>query len=133
MCALVSMSLCLPSCSSKPALEVSCDDLYARQHIEETIAVAAGEPFTVVLCSNPSTGFAWGEALISDPSVLAEVGHEYDAREGKRPPAPGSPGAEVWTFRALEPGQSTVSIEYGQPWAEGHKAEWTLVLTVVVE
>ena len=131
-CVAITLSLFLCACSSAPDLEVSCDDFYRTRNIERKLEVAAGKSVKVALCSNPSTGYGWGEAVISDPTVLAEVGHEYDAREGKNPPAPGTPGVEIWTLRALQPGQSNISIEYGQPWEGGTKAEWTFVLAVVV-
>ena len=131
VCVALTIHLFLVACPPGPRVEVSCDDFYRTQNTERGIEVAAGKSFTIALCSNPSTGFSWGEALISYPGVVAEVGHEYDAREGKDPPAPGTPGAEVWTLKVLQPGQSSVSIEYGRPWDGGAKAEWTFVLTVV--
>ncbi|HUW08213.1 MAG TPA: protease inhibitor I42 family protein [Anaerolineae bacterium] len=131
-CVAIALSLFLCACSSAPDVEVSCGDFYKTQNIERELQVAAGKSVKVALCSNPSTGYGWGEAAISDPGVLAKVGHAYDAREGRKPPAPGTPGLEVWTLKALQPGQSTLSVEYGQPWEGGTKAEWTFVLTVVV-
>jgi len=132
-CGVVALCVCMLGCSSPGDIEVACDDFYERQHAQREIEVQVGKSITIELCSNPSTGFSWGEAVISDPGVVAEVGHEYDAREGKKPPAPGTPGVEIWTLKSLQPGQSTISVEYGRPWEGGTKAEWTFVLTVVVK
>jgi predicted secreted protein len=74
-------------------------------------------------------------AEISDQTVVEQVDHKYVAlsEEGKKPPPPGTPGGEIWTFKALKEGKSTISMEYGQPWEGGEKAAWTFVLTVTVE
>jgi len=103
--------------------------------ISEEVEVASGESFTVTLCSNPTTGFQWAEAQISDPATIEQIDHQFTppAYTDGSPPAPGSPGKEVWTFKALKPGDSTVSMEYNQPWEGGMKAAWTFVLTVVVK
>lgn len=133
MCAVITLTLGLCGCSSQSMVEITCDEFYKLQHQGIEVAVPVGESFKVTLCANPSTGFMWGEATIDDENALAQVAREYIAPGGRRPPAPGTAGQEVWTFKALRPGQSTVSIEYGQPWEGGTKAEWTLDLTVTVK
>ena len=97
--------------------------------------VAVGDSFTVTLCSNPSIGLRWAElAEISDQTVVEQVDHKYVAPSEKRgPPPPGTPGEEVWAFKALKEGKSAISLEYDQPWEGGTKADWTFVLTVAVK
>ncbi len=117
------------------AVNASFDDFRDLQHISKAVEVAVGDSLAVTLYSNPSTGFAWSEsARISDQSVLRQTEHKYVAPAGEddKPPAPGTPGREVWTFKALKKGTAEVSTEYSQPWEGGQKAEWTYVLTVVV-
>jgi predicted secreted protein len=133
VCVAVTICLFLVACLSGPGLEVSCDEFYRLRDVQMAIEAPLGRTFTVTLCSNPSTGFSWGEAVISAPGILTEVGREYDARGGEEPPAPGTPGVEIWTLEGLQPGESAVTIEYGQPWEGGSKAEWTFVLTVTVK
>jgi len=89
----------------------------------------------LLLRSIPSTVLRWAElAEISDPTVVEQVDHKYVPPTEKRgPPPPGTPGEEAWTFKALKEGKSTLSMEYGQPWKGGTKADWTFVLTVVVK
>jgi inhibitor of cysteine peptidase len=62
---------------------------------------------------------------------LQKVDQKYE------PPAEGSmvgaPGKEIWTFKALKKGQSSISMEYSQPWEGGTKAAETFQLTVVVK
>ncbi len=139
MFAVVAMSLLLPVCSpasKQVSVEVSCDDFYKNQHISKAVQVAAGDSFTVDLCSNPSTGFQWSEsAQISDQTVLQQTDHKLVPPEvkGDKPPAPGTPGKEIWTFKALKKGTSTISLEYSRPWEGGEKGEWTFALTVNVK
>ena len=136
MSAMVALSLCVFACSPEVSVDASCADFYESQHISKEVEVAVGDSFTVTLCSNASTGLRWTElAEIGDQTVVEQVDHKYVAlsEEGKKPPPPGTPGEEVWTFNALKQGKSTISMEYGQPWESGEKAAWTFVLTVAVK
>ena len=116
------------------SVEVSCDEFMAVQDISQELEVNVDDSFIVTLCSNPTTGFQWSEtAQISDQTVLEQVDHKFVSPESEPPPPPGTPGQEIWTFKALEEGTSTISMEYSQPWEGGEKGEWTFELTVVVK
>ena len=136
-CAVVAISLCLFACSPAPkqaSVEASCDDFYEHQHISQEVEVAVDGSLTVTLCSNPTTGFQWSEsAQISDQTVLEQVDHKFVSPESEPPPPPGTPGQEIWTFKALKKGTTEVSLEYSRPWEGGEKATWTFVLTVTVK
>ena len=77
---MVALSLFLLACSPASrlaSLEVSCDDFYEQPHISQEVEVAAGDSFTVTLCSNPTTGFIWSEqAQISAQTVLQQTDHQ---------------------------------------------------------
>lgn len=128
------VSLCLFACSPSAEQEnvtVDCEDFTKVNHLKHEVTVAVDDSLTVTLCSNPSTGFQWAEsAQIDDQAVLEQLSYKYEAPEGD---VPGAPGLAVWTFKALEEGQTTVSMEYSQPWEDGSKAEWTFDLTVTVK
>ncbi|MFC2002497.1 DUF4382 domain-containing protein [Chloroflexota bacterium] len=117
------------------SLEVPCNDFMATKHINKALEVNVADSFTVTLCSNPTTGFKWSEsAEISDHSVLEQTKHKSVPPQGKgKSPAPGTAGQEIWTFKALEEGTSTISMDYSRPWEGGEKGEWTFVLTVTVK
>jgi predicted secreted protein len=87
----------------------------------------------VALCSNPTTGFRWGSPEISDPSVVEVADHEFvsPVADGGSALAGGA-GEEVWTFRALKPGEGTIGMTYGRPWQRGAEPTWRFLLTVVV-
>ena len=123
------ISLGLFACS--PSVDVSCDDFMKDQHISKEVEIAVDGSLTVTLCSNPTTGFQWSEsAQISDQTILQQTYHEFVPPKGD---VPGAAGKEIWTFKALKKGTSTVSMEYSRPWEGGEKGEWTFALTVVVE
>jgi len=120
--------------SSKAWVEVSCDEFFNNGHINQILEVQAGETFTVKLCSNPSSGFQWlEEAQISNSAVIKPENHECVGPESEPPPPPGTPGQEVWSFKALKEGSSTIYLEYSRPWKGGEKQEWTCTVEVVVK
>jgi len=135
---VLALLLCAGGCvggSGQGALEVTCDEFMeldpGEQAIDRELKVTTGDSFTVTLCSNPSTGFEWEEAVVSDQSVLRQAGHEFQAPGSGAPP--GAAGKEVWTFEAVKQGASTVSMAYSRPWEGGEKGVWTFSLTVVVD
>ncbi len=104
------------------------DASYAGQEVE----VAVGESLVLALESNRTTGFQWALVENSDQTALQHAGHKYVPYENTDPPLPGVGGKELWTFKALKKGTSTISMEYSQPWEGGEKAAETFVLTVLV-
>ena len=126
--------LVLAGCSSY-SLDVSCDEFYETPEQSREVTVDVGDTFSVTLCSNPSTGFSWMEqAAISDPSVLAQTDHQFQAPgEGEDPPPPGTPGQQTWIFKALAEGKSKLLLDYSQPWEGGEKGAWTYLLEVIVK
>ncbi|MBC8476991.1 MAG: DUF4382 domain-containing protein [Dehalococcoidia bacterium] len=114
-------------------LEVSCDELSSENHTSREAEVSVSGLLKVTLCSNPTTGFQWSEtANISDTAILEQVSHKYVPPQSAQPQA-GASGQEVWVFRALEAGTTTVYMEYSRPWQGGEKGVWTFELTVTVE
>ncbi|MFC2018580.1 protease inhibitor I42 family protein [Chloroflexota bacterium] len=136
----ITLAACSPG-SAKVDVEVSHDDFVKVQdtisrNVSKNIEVSAGSLFTVALWSNPTTGFQWSEsAAISDQDSVRQTGHEFvpPAGMGDSPPPPGASGKEVWTFKALKKGTTTISMEYSQPWEGGEKDAFGFFLTVVVK
>jgi inhibitor of cysteine peptidase len=78
----------------------------------QLITVTAGETFELVVPSNPSTGYHWNIVPELDANIAEFVGQDYIAEE---PVAPGSGGMDVWTFRAVNPGDTTIVLGYYPP------------------
>ena len=130
---LITIIHLLVSCSQNASLEADCPEFYEAQHLAREINIAVGEEFSMTLCSNPTTGFQWSEeAEISAPGVVEQLDHVFIG-PADDPSPPGTPGSEVWTFRALSQGDCTISFAYSRPWEGGEKSEWTFVLSVAAE
>jgi predicted secreted protein len=114
--------------SAPAALVITCEQFETEAAQVATIEVAAGAPFTVTLCSNPSTGYVWAEPTIADPAIVRLDG-AIDAAAAS--PMPGAPGDRIHTFTGIAAGQTTIAFGYAGP-APSVAPEWTLELTVSV-
>lgn len=133
--AFASLALALGACGGgNPRIEVSCDDFYAQARQVGSIELAPGEQFELVLCSNPTTGFQWEDpAVISDPAALEQTGMIYEEPAGRaEAELAGAPGAQSWSFKALEGGRTQVTFTYSQPWDGGEKSAWSYMLDITV-
>jgi len=136
MCMMVAVLLSLCACApaSKVSVNVSYDDFMRQQHFSQEVEVAVDGSLILTMYSNPTEGRQWSEAQISDQAVLQQTDHKFVMPELEPPPPPGTPGKEVWTFRALKEGTSTISMEHTHPWEGGEEEPMlTFVLTVVVK
>ncbi len=125
-CAMVAISLSALCACSSVLEQVSVDASYMDKEVE----LVAGDTLTITLESNPTTGFQWELTEITDQNVLEQQGEpEFKAPEDET--LVGASGEEIWTFKALEKGKSTISMEYQRSWEDIEPAE-TFVLTIVV-
>lgn len=124
---------CAPQIPEETMIEVPCEDFVTtsggQSKITKAETVPHGGIVVLRLCSNPGTGFAWGDADLSTPAVLAERSRGFVPPEVTMP---GAPGFEEWVFEATERGQCTVELSYSRPWEGGEKDVWLFVLQVTV-
>lgn len=78
----------------------------------ELVTVKTGETFELVLPSNPSTGYHWDIIPELDENIVQFVEQNFIAEQ---PVIPGSGGVDVWTFRAVSTGDTTVVLGYYPP------------------
>lgn len=78
----------------------------------QLLTVQAGETFELVVPSNSSTGYRWNIVPVLDETIVQFVEQDYIAEQ---PGIPGSGGVEVWTFRAVNAGDTTVVLGYYPP------------------
>ncbi len=103
-----------------------------QPHIDVVMHAVVGGELTVTLGSNPTTGFKWSEfAEISDETIIQQVSHMFVGPGIDKPP--GTPGEEVWIFKALKRGTTTTLLEYGRPWVEEDALHWTVTITTTIE
>lgn len=93
------------------------------------IEVTTGDEFKIVLDANPSTGYHWELDEDTAPDTIEFVSREYVADE---PVAPGSGGSEIWTFKALSPGDVQITLGYYPPSNEPADPQQTQTFTVKV-
>jgi predicted secreted protein len=96
---------------------------------DETIEVKAGQEFTITLETNPNTGLHWEVAVELDATILdvnnvRKVFVPDSARED-------SPGKDVWTFTAIAPGETTITLGYYRGLTD--VASRTLVFKIIVK
>ena len=109
----VSIVTLMTACSKLPN-GVSVNESSSGKQVE----VAVNGTITVTLDSNATTGYSWQLSGISDSSVLEKTNNVYEVPTSGRI---GAGGKEVWTFKALRAGKTTLTMEYDQPWTGGQK------------
>jgi inhibitor of cysteine peptidase len=123
---LVTTALLVLTACSTSAKQVSADDSSSGKQID----IAIGGTLTVTLDSNQTTGFSWELKEIGDTNILQKMDSKYVAPTSNMV---GAGGKEVWNFKALKGGTTTLSMDYSQPWAGGQKDVKSFNLTVAVK
>ena len=121
---------CAAPTPGETLIEVSCDEFMAENHITWDIEITLLGSLVVSLCANPTTGFQWTEnAQIGDTSVMSQYEHNFAAPQSEEITV-GASGKDVWTFKSLKKGTTTIIMEYSRPWDSREKGEWTYTLKV---
>lgn len=94
------------------------------------VEVQVGEEFSIVLPSNPTTGYKWGLLKPLDDDVLELQDTEYTSK--CKDGFVGCGGVEVWMFFAASEGETTISLKYTRPWEKDVKPAQTRVFKVIV-
>ena len=85
------------------------------------LAAKLGESATVLLPSNPSTGFSW-ECGIAD-TAIAEVASTSYAQDAAPDGMAGAGGTETFVFACKAEGSTELTFTYRRPWEGGETAE----------
>ena len=126
----VALGLGFIGCTSEetaPAEPLQVDESQDGKEVE----ITTDQLLVVILESNATTGFQWELAELTNEATLEYVEDKYNAPEATG--LVGAGGTEEWTFRPLNEGTSTISMEYSRPWEGGEKAVETFTLTVVIK
>ncbi|HCO92627.1 MAG TPA: hypothetical protein DIU00_01530 [Phycisphaerales bacterium] len=82
------------------------------------IELELGKLLVVTLESNPSTGYRWDLAE-NNQSALKQFGQpEYKPSENSGPRTVGAGGWEIFRFKAINAGQSTLKLVYHRSWED---------------
>jgi inhibitor of cysteine peptidase len=144
MCVALAVPLYLAGCSPRAPVPiqlsdstqrfVDCDTFSETEIVYEEVEISLDDTLTVVLCSNPTTGFQWLEtARISNPGTIIQTDHTFIEPDDENPVLPGAAGMEQWTFQPVNKGMTFVYMDYSQPWEGGEEKAWTYTLLVTVK
>ena len=137
ICLIVSAIILILSslgCSSQQPLsfEIGHDEFIKDKHFTWATNVDIGETIVITLASNPTTGFTWPDiAQISNQDIVEQTDHNFLSPDQMA--ATGTSGKDVWKFKTIGKGTTTIRMDYNQPWDGGEKSEWSLVATITVE
>jgi predicted secreted protein len=109
------------------SISIPIEEFPNQPHIDAVMSALVGQELTVTLGSNLTTGFQWLEAEISDESIIQQVSRVFVLPEAEGDPVPGTPGKEIWTFKALKKGTTTIFMECSR---QGDTEYWTVTITV---
>jgi predicted secreted protein len=111
-----------PSRATPSAAELEISDP------EKVIEVAAGDEFTITVEANRSEEYHWEVAEELDSSIVQYVWKNHVPAQ---PGTPISTARDVWRFRALAPGETTITLGYYQ--GMSNETAEKPVFTVVVK
>lgn len=93
------------------------------------VTVVPGGRIEISLPGNPTTGYTW-ESTVANPKVVAQMDPgDYVPSGG----ALGAGGTYTFTYRALGPGRTDLTLNYRRTWETAVAPLKTFRVTVVVE
>ena len=108
--------------------EVNVDEKDDGSQVE----LGQGQILVVTLESNPTTGYRW-ELAETQESILQQMGEaEFKQSETGEPPLVGAGGWEIFRFKAISAGQTSLKLVYHRPWEESVEPLKTFSIQVVV-
>lgn len=126
---MIASLLYLAACYGAPGealVEVTCDDFTEHNTVFKKAVVALHGVLVVGLCPSPATGFEWDWSM-SDPGIVDEVEHHYESSEEDS-----AVGIDVWTFKAVKRGDTTIIMEQMRIGMPEEKVPWKLEISVSV-
>ena len=81
-----------------------------------TIDIGVNQEFIIALGSNPTTGYSWQESY--DETMLELVENTYEPGEYAQQGAVGAGGTELFRFKALQVGETEITLVYKRPGEE---------------
>jgi predicted secreted protein len=92
----------------------------------ENITVKKGQEFTIILESNPTTGYQW--IPMFNTNMINLVSHNFQPSTTK---LMGSPGTDVFKFKATNQGTESLKMIYKRSWEKEFVKEKVFVIKVI--
>jgi inhibitor of cysteine peptidase len=93
------------------------------------VTVRKGQTFALTLRSNPTTGYIWQLDKPPEDGVIQFIDNQY---RGDKSGLVGAGGREIWTFKAVETGETTIDLKYVRPWEKNTAPAKSALFKVVV-
>ena len=98
---------------------------------QQPIEVGAGKEFSITLEANPTTGYHWVLVGELDKNAVEFVKKDYTSTSD--PKLAGGGGLDVWTFKAVNAGETQVTLGYYPPSNDPVDPQQTRTFTVVIK
>jgi len=110
-------------------VKIPIEAFQSQPHVDVVMSTVLGGELTITLGSNPTTGYQWSEdAEISDETIIRQVSHEFVGPGIDEPP--GTSGEDVWIFKGLKRGTTTLLLEYSRSWTGA--GLWAVTITATI-
>jgi len=77
-----------------------------------SVKLNRGEVFDIMLEGNPTTGYTWQKTEPEDRDILELIEREFKPQSDRI----GSPGIQIFHFKAVGKGRTTIRLIYHRPW-----------------
>jgi inhibitor of cysteine peptidase len=94
-------------------------------HEEEILTIKRGEKFTIILESNPTSGYRWIPTF--NRSIINLISHDFQPSQSTRI---GCSGKDIFTFLATSVGSEKLMMFYKRSWEKQFVAEKAFVINV---
>ena len=93
------------------------------------MTVRVSDSFTITLRANMSTGYQW-QLTTLDETMLQLVNSEYIPYKTKRL---GADGKQLWTFKALKAGETSIAFKYVRPHEKDKPPEKEQTIPILIK
>jgi len=126
----LSLLLLLSACAHKTG---SADEPAKLQisNPGQQLETSVGNEFKIIIDSNPSSGYHWELASELDANIVEFVERSYRASGNSA--GPGSGGVDVWVFKGIDTGDTTIALGYYPPSNNPTEPQQTITFNVTVK
>ena len=111
-------------------VEATCDELAESTTVSKVATAIDGDPLSISLCGDPSTGKRWSTPVIDGQRILEFDYTEFVVGQDTVDVEEAGIGRRRWRYMAVSKGQAILRSEYGIPGAATPEKSFVLTLTV---
>ena len=114
------------------ACSINSKTTFTEKDNKSSVNLKTGDSFQVKLESNQTTGYSWKLSEITDVKVILPGSSVYETSSKDKNVA-GAGGFETFTFKAANPGETKLLLEYIRSWEEGVEPVNSFTLDIKVK